>query len=187
MDQGIPLGLACPQGLLQRIEHELGVHGAADAPADDVAGKHIDDEGDVHEPLPGRDIREVGDPELIRALGHELPIDPAGKARRDRASCGRLARAGRRRAPRRASAARPCSGPPRCLPAATAATPCARHTPAGWLARLAGSLRSSVRRAAPGRCAAQDCRRATRRRYADGATCKTLQIGSTQGGPGACR
>jgi hypothetical protein len=54
MDQGIPLGLACPQGLLQRIEHKLGVHGAADAPADDVAGKHIDDEGDVPKPCQSR-------------------------------------------------------------------------------------------------------------------------------------
>ena len=73
VDQGIPLGLACPQGLLQRIKHELGVHGTADAPADDVTGEHIDDEGNVHEPLPGRDIRKVADPELIWALSHELP------------------------------------------------------------------------------------------------------------------
>ena len=89
VDQGIPLGLTCPQGLLQRIEHELGMHGTADAPSDDVTGEHIDDEGNVHEALPGRDIREVADPELIWVLSHELPIDPVQRARRRRIAARR--------------------------------------------------------------------------------------------------
>ena len=37
--------------------------------------KHVDDERDVDEAAPGRDIREVGDPELIRTGGHELAVD----------------------------------------------------------------------------------------------------------------
>lgn len=38
------------QCLLQRIQHQLRVHGAADSPAHDPSGKDIDDEGDVDKP-----------------------------------------------------------------------------------------------------------------------------------------
>jgi transposase len=44
------------QRLLQRVEHEVGVHGRADAPADDVSREDIDDEVHVDKALPGRDV-----------------------------------------------------------------------------------------------------------------------------------
>ncbi len=46
-----------PQGLLQRVEHEVGSHRRRGAPADDPTHEHIDDEGDVNEALPCRDRR----------------------------------------------------------------------------------------------------------------------------------
>ena len=83
MDQGVvALGLPGVQRLLQRVEHEVGVHRTAHPPADDAPGEHVDDEGHVQPALPGRDVGEVRHPELIRPLGLELPIDPVQRARR---------------------------------------------------------------------------------------------------------
>ena len=44
------------QCLLQRIEHEARVRRARGPPAHDPAGVGVDDEGDVDEAGPGRDI-----------------------------------------------------------------------------------------------------------------------------------
>ena len=66
--------------LLQRVEHEVRLHRTADPPAHDAAREHVDDEGNVHEALPGRDVGEVRDPELFGPLGTELPIDPVQRA-----------------------------------------------------------------------------------------------------------
>ena len=59
--------------LLQRIEHHVGAGGAGDSPANDPAGKGIDDEGDVHETLPSRDIGEIRHPQRIRLSWLKLP------------------------------------------------------------------------------------------------------------------
>src|SRR5262249_41944937 len=64
-----------PQRLLQRIQDQVRMHRAGDAPADDTTRKHIDDESHVYEPRPGRDVCEIGDPELIRPHGGELALD----------------------------------------------------------------------------------------------------------------
>jgi len=74
--------LARVQRLLQRVEHEVGVHRGADPPADDVAGEHVDDEGDVDEVLPGRDLGEVRHPQPVRPIHLELPVHPVQRARR---------------------------------------------------------------------------------------------------------
>src|SRR5438874_5566337 len=50
------------QSLLQRVEHEVGVSRAGDTPADDAPREGVDDEGDVDEAGPGRDVGEVGHP-----------------------------------------------------------------------------------------------------------------------------
>src|SRR4051794_6185287 len=47
---------AVVQRLLQSIEDKVGMRRPRNAPADDAAGENIDDEGHVHEALPGRDI-----------------------------------------------------------------------------------------------------------------------------------
>jgi hypothetical protein len=68
--------------LLQRIKHEVGPHRTADAPADDSPGKDVDDEGHVNEALPGRDVREIADLQLVWPLGLELAVDPIDWTRR---------------------------------------------------------------------------------------------------------
>lgn len=47
------------QRLLQRVQDEAGMCCPAGAPANDPAGVCVDDEGDVDEPRPGRDVGEV--------------------------------------------------------------------------------------------------------------------------------
>jgi hypothetical protein len=80
--------LASVQSLLQSIQHQVGLHGSADTPAHDAAGEHVNDESDVHEAHPGGDVREIGNPQLVRPGGHELPMDaiqrPLSDIRRDR-------------------------------------------------------------------------------------------------------
>ena len=66
--------------LLQRIQHEVRAHGGRHPPAHNASRKHVDDERDVDEAAPGRDVREVGDPELIRTGGHELAVDEVHRA-----------------------------------------------------------------------------------------------------------
>jgi len=76
MDQAaVALGLTRVEGLFQRIEDEVRAHRTALAPAHDASGIHVDDEGHVLPALPGGDVREVRDPELVRSLGSELPVD----------------------------------------------------------------------------------------------------------------
>ena len=76
LNQCIRCGLALVQGLLQHIEHEGRAHGAAHMPAHNAPGVHVDDEGHVQLALPGRDVGEVRDPQLIRMLSPEHPVDP---------------------------------------------------------------------------------------------------------------
>ena len=70
------------QCLLQRVEHEVGLHRTANPPADDAPREDINNEGDAYEAVPGRDVGEVGHPQLVRPLGLEVPIDAVQRARR---------------------------------------------------------------------------------------------------------
>jgi hypothetical protein len=77
------------QRLLQRVQHEAGVRRAGDAPADDAPGKGVDDEGDIDEAGPGRDVGEVGYPQGVWARRRELPINAIERAWGRRiADCG---------------------------------------------------------------------------------------------------
>ena len=51
-----------------------------DPPADDTPGVGVDDEGDVDEARPGRDIGEVRDPQRVRPRRLELAIDVVQRA-----------------------------------------------------------------------------------------------------------
>jgi hypothetical protein len=70
------------QGLLQSVEHEARMRRPAHPPADDPAGIGVDDEGDVDEARPGRDVGEVGEPQHVRRRGMELAVDVIERARR---------------------------------------------------------------------------------------------------------
>ena len=68
MDQLVSFGLARVQRLFQRIEHKVGPHRAANPPADNAPGEDVNDESDVDKALPGRDVREIADLQLVRPL-----------------------------------------------------------------------------------------------------------------------
>ena len=61
------------EGLLQGIERQVTAERRRHAPADNAPGGDVDHKREVDEPAPGRDVREVGHPALIGALGRELP------------------------------------------------------------------------------------------------------------------
>ena len=66
--------------LLQRIQHAVRAHGGRHPPAHHASRKHVDDERDVNKAAPGCDVREIGDPELIRTGGHELAVNEVHRA-----------------------------------------------------------------------------------------------------------
>src|SRR5260370_42518044 len=70
------------QSLLESIEHEAGMCGSRNTPADDAPGEGIDDKGDVDEARPGCDVGEIRDPQHVRPRGLELPVDVVQRARR---------------------------------------------------------------------------------------------------------
>ena len=67
--------------LFQRVEDEVRAHRGGHPPADDAPREHIDDEGDIDEPGPGRHVGEVRHPQLSRSRGRELLIDEIGRSR----------------------------------------------------------------------------------------------------------
>ena len=77
------------QGLFKGIKHEVRMRCPADPPADNAAGEHIDDEGDIDKPCPGRDIGEIADPEPVRRRGLEVAVHMVERARRRLVAVGR--------------------------------------------------------------------------------------------------
>ena len=78
MDQSGDLVLlagALPQALLEGVKGEVGAQRGRAAPADDPAGEHVHDEGDVDEPRPRGHVGQVGDPEPVRRGRLELAPD----------------------------------------------------------------------------------------------------------------
>ena len=73
-----PLGM---NGLLQCIQHKARGGAAADLPADDPAGKRIDNERDVDEACSGVDAGEIHLPQRGRPLDLEGSIDLVARAR----------------------------------------------------------------------------------------------------------
>ena len=67
--------------LFQGIQHKTSSSCAADPPTDDPAGKHVNDKGDVDDPLPSRDIGKVADPKHVWCRRMELPVHPIQWAR----------------------------------------------------------------------------------------------------------
>ena len=70
------------QGLLERIEREVAPKRTRHPPADDGAGEHVDDESHVRKAHPGRHVRDVGDPKLIRSRRDERALDEVRGASR---------------------------------------------------------------------------------------------------------
>jgi len=74
VDHQIAIEQTVVQGLLQRVEYEIGPHRCLRASADDATREHVDHERDVHKAAPRGDVCEVRDPQLIRTLGVKVPL-----------------------------------------------------------------------------------------------------------------
>jgi Transposase len=67
---------------------EVGAQVAGRLPAADEARVDVEDEGDVDEPRPGADVRQVSHPETVRGKGGEVALDEVGRAARLRVGDG---------------------------------------------------------------------------------------------------
>jgi hypothetical protein len=76
------LRLALRHRHVQRREDELGAEMSFHRPADYSATPGVDHDGEKQKPGPGRDVRDVRDPQPVRARGRELPIDEIGRGAR---------------------------------------------------------------------------------------------------------
>ncbi len=81
---------AIMQRLLQGMQHKSGLSRSGNAPADNAAGKDVDDKGNSVKSLPGGDIDEIGNPQGIGPSSAKLPIDPVPGARGGRIADRRL-------------------------------------------------------------------------------------------------
>ena len=76
MDDGSRLPLL--YGHVEGREHEGRAQMRLHRPADDTATPGIEHHGQVEESTPGRDVGDIGDPELIRAGGRERSLHQVG-------------------------------------------------------------------------------------------------------------
>ena len=60
--------------LFEGVQDEVGVRRPAGSPADDPPRVGVDDEGDIDEAGPGRDIGKIREPQTVRRGSMELPV-----------------------------------------------------------------------------------------------------------------
>ena len=71
------------------IEHELGAQMRRHRPADDATAPGVEDDGEEEKAGPGRDVRDVGDPQPVGAVGVEVALDQIGRGTRIAIASGR--------------------------------------------------------------------------------------------------
>lgn len=59
---------------IERFENEVGTQMIGHRPTKDAPAVRIKDHGQIQKAAPGRDVRDVGDPQLIRFISAKLPI-----------------------------------------------------------------------------------------------------------------
>ena len=69
---------AAIDGHIERIHDQLFAHMIRHCPSDDASAKDIEHNGEVQKAAPRRDVRYVGDPQLIGCVGDEAPFDKIG-------------------------------------------------------------------------------------------------------------
>src|SRR5262249_39058410 len=72
---------ALREGHVEGLEHEFGPEVCGHCPANDAAAPGVEDDGEVQKAGPGRDVGDVGDPELIwdsrcEVAVHEIRYGP---------------------------------------------------------------------------------------------------------------
>jgi hypothetical protein len=68
-------GFALVHGHAEGVEDQLAAQVIGHGPSDDPSGAGIDDHGEVEESLPGAQVGDVGDPQLVGARGGEVPLE----------------------------------------------------------------------------------------------------------------
>ena len=109
------------EGHVQGVQNQLGSQMVGHRPADDPAAPDIHDDRQIEEARRGRDVGDVGDPQLVRAGGLEVAVHQIGRGsglfvalRRDRAAAPAAGadQTGRAHQPGNPLAAVPLSGGP---------------------------------------------------------------------------
>src|SRR5271165_2121944 len=77
MDDAI--GFATIDRHVERFQNEFGAQMIGHRPADDAPAVSVKHDREIQEACPGRDVGDVGNPELVGPLGGELPIDEIGR------------------------------------------------------------------------------------------------------------
>ncbi len=72
------VGSSLSQGHVQRVEHEFCAQVRRHRPAHDLPAPGIEDNRQVQDPRPGRNLGDIGDPQLIRARSPEGALDQVG-------------------------------------------------------------------------------------------------------------
>jgi len=67
------------RGHVQGIEHQFGAQVRRHRPADHAATPHIEDDGQIEETRPGRDVGDIRHPEPIRPDQFEMKKTEAAK------------------------------------------------------------------------------------------------------------
>ena len=79
------------QGLIEHVKRQVGAKQVLHPPAYDALGEGVDDERDVEEPRPSRDLRDVCEPlQGVQSRGLEYPDEPVCRAREHRRRHHRL-------------------------------------------------------------------------------------------------
>ncbi len=72
------LGAALPDSHLQSLQDQLGAQVGCHGPADNPAAPGVEHDGQIQEPRPRWNVRNVSDPEFIGATGCEVTLDQIG-------------------------------------------------------------------------------------------------------------
>ena len=69
------LGFALLQCHVQGRQHQVGGHAFSHGPAHHAPAPDINDHGQIEEPHPCGHVGHVGNPQLVRSVGMEVPLD----------------------------------------------------------------------------------------------------------------
>ena len=74
MHMDLGLWFAAPNGHQQGLQREICIGAALHRPTDHPPRKQVDHDRQIQEPLVGADVGNVGDPELVRRIDIERPV-----------------------------------------------------------------------------------------------------------------
>jgi hypothetical protein len=72
-------GTPPPHRHVQRLEHELGSEMVGHRPAHDPPAERVEHHRQEQKTRPGRDVGDIGDPQTVGGIGHELALHQIGR------------------------------------------------------------------------------------------------------------